>query len=67
MSAEPERERLNRSGWAVLAAAAVLLLLSAANLVYRATLPTDGCAGDTSGGPLGHWVYAINLAGAKSG
>lgn len=45
-----------------------LILLSAAQLVYRFTLPTDGWAvhpTDDFNAP--NWVYRENLAGAPSG
>ena len=39
-----DESRFNRSAWLVLVFALALVLLSAAQIVYRYTLPTDGWA-----------------------
>jgi hypothetical protein len=45
----------------------VLLLLSAAQIIYRYTLPTDGWSVYTTEIEPADWVYDINLVGAPSG
>ncbi|MEZ4767877.1 MAG: hypothetical protein R2844_05560 [Caldilineales bacterium] len=55
-----------RSRWMVAAFALGLLLLSAANLVYRYTLPTDGWSVSTTDITPANWVYEVNLVGAES-
>ncbi len=62
-----EAGRFSRSSWVVLAAAAVLLLGSVAQLAYRFTLPTDGWSVYTEEIVESNWVYFRNLAGAVSG
>ena len=59
-------QRLDGSGWLVLLAAALVLLLSVAQVAYRLTLPTDGwgvLAGEIEGA---NWIFYENLVGAES-
>jgi signal transduction histidine kinase len=60
--------RFSRATWSVLALAVGLVILSAANLVYRFTLPTDGWAVRVSDDiENSDWVYWENLVGVPSG
>jgi MFS family permease len=59
--------RFNRSAWVVLAFALALVLLSAAQIAYRYTLPTDGWSVYTTQVDQADWVYSSNLVGAPSG
>jgi len=59
-------QRLDRSGWLVLVAAVLVLLLSMAQVAYRLTLPTDGWGvlmGEIEGS---NWIFYENLVGADS-
>jgi hypothetical protein len=51
----------------VMGFALVLLTLSAAQLAYRYTLPTDGWAVNTQDLEDSNWIYYTNLVGARSG
>ena len=53
--------------WLVLAFAISLIFLSAAQLAYRFTLPTDGWVVYTQKVVDSNWVYSTNLVGAPSG
>jgi signal transduction histidine kinase len=57
-----------RRPWGVLLVALALIFLSAAQLAYRFTLPTDGWA-VLSSEDLDHpdWIYLANLVGTPSG
>ncbi len=62
-----EETRFNTSAWLVLAFAMALVLLSAAQIIYRYTLPTDGWSVITTEIDQADWVYWENLVGAPSG
>jgi len=64
---QQEETRFNRTAWLVLVYALALVLLSAAQIVYRYTLPTDGWAVYTTQVDQADWVYSSNLVGAPSG
>jgi hypothetical protein len=59
--------RFPRRSLLVLAAALALVLLSAAQLAYRFTLPTDGWDVYSTEIDQSDWVYWSNLVGALSG
>jgi signal transduction histidine kinase len=64
----PARANLTPVAWGVLAFALGLALLSAAQLAYRFTLPTDGWAVLTTEDlDAPDWVYLENLVGMPSG
>jgi hypothetical protein len=58
--------RLDGSGWLVLLAAVLVLLLSMGQIVYRLTLPTDGWNVVPEGIEGANWMYFQNLVGAAS-
>jgi hypothetical protein len=62
-----EESKFNRTAWLVLAFVLGLVLLSAAQLVFRYTLPTDGWSVYTTQVDQADWVYSSNLVGAPSG
>ena len=67
-SSTAARFRFTPAGWAVLVFALGLVLLSAAQLAYRSTLPTDGwLILTTENFDAPDWVYWENLVGAPSG
>jgi hypothetical protein len=66
MTEQKTVQRLDRSGWLVLLAAALVLLLSVAQVAYRLTLPTDGWGVLTTEIENANWVYYENLVGAES-
>jgi hypothetical protein len=68
LRSDPE-SRFTPGAWLVLAFALGLLLLGAAQLAYRFTLPTDGWSVYTEevADLQGTWVYDMNLVGAPSG
>jgi len=67
-SSTPARSGFTPAGWVVLVLALGLVFLSAAQLAYRFTLPTDGWAvHPTDDFDAPDWVYRDNLAGAPSG
>jgi hypothetical protein len=61
-----DEKRFDRSAWVVLAFALALVLLSAAQIAYRYTLPTDGWAFYTTEIDQPDLVYWSNLVGATS-
>jgi len=63
---ERKASRFSRGSWLVLAAAAVLLLGSAAQLAYRFTLPTDGWSVYTEEIVESNRITDRNLVGAAS-
>ena len=58
--------RLDGSGWLVLLAAVLVLLLSVGQVVYRLTLPTDGWSALTGEIEGSNWIFYENLLGADS-
>ncbi len=66
-AAQLEETHFNLFAWLVLAFAMALVLLSAAQIIYRYTLPTDGWSVITTEIDQADWVYWENLVGAPSG
>jgi len=66
-AAQLEETRFSLGAWLVLAFAMALVLLSAAQIIYRYTLPTDGWSVITTEIDQADWVYWENLVGAPSG
>jgi hypothetical protein len=62
----PEPGRFSASAIVVLTAAALLIVLSAAQTAYRFTLPTDGWLVYTTELEHSNWVFWGNLVGAPS-
>jgi hypothetical protein len=60
------KARWTASSRVTLAIAIGMLLLSAIELVYRGTLPTDGWSVTTESPDSSSWVYGQNLVGAPS-
>jgi uncharacterized membrane protein YwzB len=66
-SNQPDETHINRNAWLVLIFALALMLLSAAQIAYRYTLPTDGWSVYTTEVDDADWIYWENLVGAPSG
>ncbi len=66
MTEQKIAHRLDRSGWLVLLAAVLVLLLSVGQVVYRLTLPTDGWGVLTEEIENANWIFYENLVGAES-
>ena len=66
VTSAPNERRFDRGAWLTLGFALLLLLLSTAQLLYRATLPTDGWEIYTTDIEPADWVYDSNLVGASS-
>jgi hypothetical protein len=66
MTEQKTVQRLDGSGWLVLLAAALVLLLSVAQVAYRLTLPTDGWGVLTGEIEGANWIFYENLVGAES-
>ncbi|MBK8986604.1 MAG: hypothetical protein IPM39_11065 [Chloroflexi bacterium] len=66
MTEQKITRRLNGSGWLVLLAAVLVLLLSMAQVAYRLTLPTDGWGVLTGEIEGANWIFYENLVGAES-
>ena len=61
-----EHSRFPRTAWFIAAAALLLLTASVAQLIYRATLPTDGWSVYTIDVEESNWYLDANLVGAAS-
>lgn len=61
-----ENGRFPRTAWFIMAAALLLLLASVAQVVYRATLATDGWSVYTTDVEDSNWYLDKNLVGAAS-
>ena len=66
MKEQNDSPRLNGSGWLLLTTAALVLLLSAGQVAYRLTLPTDGWDVLTEDIEGANWIFYENLVGADS-
>jgi hypothetical protein len=66
MTEQKTVQRLDGSGWLVLLAAALVLLLSMGQVIYRLTLPTDGWGVLTEEIEGANWIFYENLVGAES-